>query len=295
MPKERFHLFIADEYLRSFKAGSRIPGLPRAERIAFFLGAVSPDIFFYDLPTFALGKLGDRLHDLMNRDGLAPIQYWLSRPWIEVNPVSRETALAWALGFASHFLADALWHPIINDLDGSLDFCLGKGLSEINCHRFIESEMESFWLGRVGASKRYSEMLKEFASDEGLFGRISLIYGSFLAEVGLAPYPTAGRIRRCFVIQNLLLRLFSNPKLGRYRDRLLDARFGRYLGALIAPERPILFGESFRAPQTGGLVEAGRKACISDLFTDEPTRRYVTSLTARLSDFAGRLAQSPPS
>lgn len=298
MPKERFHLFIADEYLRSCKTGARPPGVLPAERLAFFLGAVSPDIFFYDLPAFALGKLGDRLHDLMDRDGLAPIRYWLSRPWIEVNRASRETALAWGLGFASHFLADALWHPIINDLDGSLDICLRKGLSEINCHRFIESEMESFWLGRAGVSNRYSEMLERFASDEDLFGRISLIYGNFLAEVGLAPYPPAGRIRRCFVTQNLLLRLFSNAGLGRYRDRLLDSRLGRYLGALVTPERPILCEASWKACATAvgaASEQAGRKACLTDLFSDEPMKKNITSLTARLSDFAGRLALSPPS
>ncbi|MFZ2445022.1 MAG: zinc dependent phospholipase C family protein [Syntrophobacteraceae bacterium] len=283
MPKERFHLLIADEYLRSRQSPGTLSGTLARERTAFFLGAVSPDIFFYDLPTFSLGALGDRMHGLMERNGIAPIREWLSGLARTGPGTVPEAALAWGMGFASHFLADALWHPVINELAGSLDFCSKKGLSAIGCHRLIESEMEAFWLPRKGDPGAYAGLLERFGADSGLLGGISSIYRDFLGAAGLGPLPSVARIRRCFIIQNLLLRLFSNRKLGEFRDRLLDARFGRGLGALVVPTKPVL--------PSGPL---SRVPADRDPFSDDFMEKRLTSLIARLSDLAERLSLSPP-
>ncbi len=122
MPKERFHLYLADELLNRC-AGSlpsneihSPPAHPPAP--AFSIGAISPDIFYYDLPSFSLSSLGNALHVLINREGIAIISAWIAQTSSPHKTAHASTVL-WGLGFACHFLTDALWHPVINELSGS--------------------------------------------------------------------------------------------------------------------------------------------------------------------------------
>jgi len=279
MPKERFHLFLADEYLNSGKAPALLTGHLKDEHLSYFLGAVSPDIYFYDLPTFSMNRLGDRLHRFMEREGLSAIKDWLSKSAGAVP----KAGFAWGMGFASHFLADEIWHPVINGLAQSLEFCGKKGLSALGCHRVIESELESYWFKRMGAPDGYVGYLRRYAAQKERLGAISSIYRGFLVHAGLEPMPTEARIRRCYLNQNFLLRLFANPLLRGQRDRLLAMRSGRYLGSLIVPDRPVLpYGPLFRVPAE------------RDPFSDEFMDEGLTSLKLRLADFAERLSPFLP-
>ncbi len=239
MPKERFHLFLADELVESCEDIPPIDEIngraARPQGTAFFIGAISPDIFYYDLPSFSLSPLGDALHGLMDREGISPI-----REWIAQTRASRKSSVLWALGFACHFLADAAWHPVIDALSISIDYCVGKGLSKIECHRLIESEIEALWLPRSRAPERYSDLLRDFRKDRGLLFETASIYRGFLDFAGLGAGVSEARILRCYMSQNLLLRLFANRMLGRKRDSLLNLPAARYLGSLITPARPVL-------------------------------------------------------
>ena len=279
MPKERFHLLLADRFIKSSKCPAPLAGALERERLVYFTGAHSPDIFFYDVPTFSLNTLGDRLHAFMELEGLSPLESWLSSLGRDIP----EPALAWGLGFASHFLADALWHPVINNLAGNLDFCRGHGLSAIGCHRLIESEMEAFWLPRPGNADSYLGFLEKISKERDRLGEISSFYRQFLDSAGLGPLPSAQRIRRCFLKQNFLLRLFAWPVLGGFRDRLLKVRPGRYLGSLAVPLQSVLQSELSRVP-------ANR-----DPFSESFMEEGFTSLASRLGDFAERLSPFPPS
>jgi len=280
MPKERFHLLMADQYLKSAPKPGEVDAVIGADRLAFFLGAISPDIFFYDLPFFSLGRLGDRLHALMEREGLEPVLNWIVKEESSVP----EARTAWALGFASHFLADAIWHPIINDLGRSLPFCREMGLTAMDCHRLIESEMEAFWLPRKDAPRGYVGLLRGFVADGGDIARISVIYRRFLESAELGPLPSVNRILECYLKQNMMLRIFSSAALAGLRDRLLRLRFGRYAGSLIVPARPFL-----------PSVLASRVPTNRDPFSDDFMDNGFTSLAARLTGFAERFAPFPPS
>lgn len=247
--------------------------------MAFLLGAISPDIFFYDLPFFSLSRLGDRLHALMEREGLNPIQRWMT-----AEKRSAPDAVAWGLGFASHFLADAIWHPIINDLSNSIPTCGGMRLRGPDRHRLIESEMEAFWLPKKSTPQRYVSLLKEFGANRKRIAHVSDIYHGFLDFNSLEPSPSRDGIYKCYIKQNLMLRIFTAPPLARRRDILLRRRFGRYLGSLVVPLRPFMHLE------LPSRVPANR-----DPFSDALMNSGFTSLETQLSDFARRLAPSLPS
>lgn len=276
MPKERFHLYLADKVLQRCAGSlplnefySRIihPAKSAPDRMPdpeFFIGAISPDIFFYDLPSFSLSVLGDRLHDLMDREGISVIYEWLSQT-LSPNETAGAGSALWGLGFACHFLIDAVWHPVIDELSGRRPkgtCSAGRKLSEIQCHRLLESELEALWLAGSAASEKYDELLEDFRKDRGRLFEIASYYRRFLEFAGgagldpaysrpAAPDRTSSgfasnsgvsekRIVKCFLNQFFLLRLFANRTLGRQRDRMLSFPPTRFLGALITPPRPAL-------------------------------------------------------
>ena len=246
MPKERFHLYLADELLNRC-AGSLPPDeihspptCPRSP--AFFIGAISPDIFFYDLPSFSLSSLGNALHDLMDREGISIISDWIAQTSSPLKTAHASTVL-WGLGFACHFLVDALWHPVINELSRARhvrDYIGVKRLSEIECHRLLESELEALWLAGSPTPQRYDELLEDFKRDRGRLIEIASCYRRFLEFTGLSAGVSDRRIVKCCLCQNVLLRLFANRMLGRKRDRLLSLPPTRALGALVTPVRTVL-------------------------------------------------------
>jgi hypothetical protein len=304
MPKERFHLYLADELLNRC-AGSLPPDEirsppARSRSGAFFFGAISPDIFYYDWPSFSLSSMGNALHELMHRAGISIIYDWIaqtSSPNRRTEhgarrsedrspssvfrlPFSANTVL-WGLGFACHFLVDALWHPVINELSGSRlvrDFMGVKRLSEIECHRLIESEHEALWLARSRTPARYDELLEDFKRDRDLFLEVASCYRGFFEFTGLSAGVSEKRIVKCCLWQNFLLRLFASRMLGRRRDLLLSLPPIRALGALVTPVRPVLPAFfSHALPQD--------RNPFSDYFMEQA----LTSLEAHLCALAKRL------
>lgn len=282
MPKEGFHLFLAQKLIDL--CGGTIPAPVMRERQAFFFGSLSPDLFFYDFPTFSQSALGNSMHCLMERSGIAPIEEWIvhnSKTESAAAPGSgTDRRLAWALGFASHFLADDLWHPVINELSGSLGFCVEQRLSEEDCHRLLESEMEAFWLGRAGMGCFYAPLLNRFREDREWLLEIASYYREFLRFAGLEGAPPEKKILQCCLKQNFLLRLFANPVLRKRRDRLIFFRPARYIGALVVPEGPML---------------SGRLSGERDLFSEEFMEKRLISLKTRFSELAERLGPFLPS
>jgi hypothetical protein len=246
MPKERFHLYLADELLNrcagSLPLNEILCPSARPGGLAFSIGTISPDIFFYDLPSFSLSSMGDALHDLMDREGISIISEWIAQTCSPLK-TAHPTTVLWGLGFACHFLTDAVWHPVINELSGSRlvrDYSGVKRLSEIECHRLLESELEALWLARSPTPERYNKLLEDFERDRGRLFEIASRYRRFLEFAGLSAGVSERRIVKCFLWQNLLLRLFASRMLGRRRDRLLSLPPTRSLGALVTPVRPIL-------------------------------------------------------
>ncbi len=228
MPKERFHIYLADQLARLCE--TRPPVL--ADLPAFYVGSVSPDIFYYDLPHFSLSPVGDWIHGIE----ISTICDWISKEFEKGNL----EAGCWGLGFAGHFLADAAWHPLIEQLSEA-GLGLAQKLSTLESHRLLESEIEAFWFAKYSGTPRNNPVRTDFLGNrEGLL-RIASHYASFLEFSG-GPQRRVSekRIARCFLWQNFLLRLFANKTLGRRRDLLLAFAPTRSLGVLVAPSRPML-------------------------------------------------------
>ena len=248
MPKERFHIYLAERLVRECEFRPPIS----LDRAAFFLGAVSPDIFYYDLPLFSLSPLGDWIHCLLDRCGIGIIFDWIAKRPIDA---ANGPAISWGLGLACHFLVDALWHPLIEELSAAGLGEVYRGaerLSLIERHRLIESEIEAFWLPKTSGDRLSDSVSLDFGGKWDRLLATASHYRSFLEFAGFAgqggfssaPVPGAGlsrgRIAWCLLCQNFFLKLFANRTLGGKRDQLLSFGPTRFLGALLAPAHPML-------------------------------------------------------
>jgi hypothetical protein len=280
MPKERFHLFIADRYLKTYE--KTIPSALQNQSAAFLLGALSADIFYYDLPFLAETPLGDALHVLFEEDGIEPVRNWLVSTLCvqrsDKGSPSCERKLAWGLGLACHILTDALWHPEIDRQSHHLEFCQDKGLGFLDCHRLIESEHEALWLGQSKASDTYTNILRSFRKQRDWLREMASFYREFLDSAGLKP-PTEEKVQKCYRDQNFLLRLFANRRLGMRRNIILDFPPTRFIGALITPTHPVLpaiFSNKF-PPQ-------------ANLFSAQFLEKAFISLAAPLTELSEQLS-----
>jgi hypothetical protein len=345
MPKERFHLYLAGEVLtecRQYLPSEVYRGVAWRRDLSYYIGAISPDIFFYDLPFFSMSPLGNALHDLVGRWSVSIISDWIIRTSSSTSgmtnsisearpPASGESAvrrypssLSWGLGLATHFLADAIWHPTIEELSrsGSLmeaaltqpgakqasrmlprfPFTMKRPgricRTETDCHRLIESEIEALRLPGSAAAQEYNELLRELVRDRGRLLEIASFYRGLIEftgllaedevpdrprmQAGVSPYMRDDvlerRIVRCFVIQNLLLRLFANRTLGRLRNRLLS--LWPFLAALVTPERPFL-------PESLSRVLPDECNPLSEHFFE----RSLAYLDLEFCEFAQRLSR----
>ncbi len=232
MPKERLHLLLADQSLQVLTSLLGSSPLSEDHKFAYFLGAVSPDALFYDLPSFRLSSLGSALHRLEGELCLPFLVSVLREGGKEPSP---ET-LAWVLGVASHFLADADWHPIIEKLsDPDAVFCRTFKLSRTQCHHWLESELEGCWLSRIGPADGYLPVLKQFAGSNGTSENCIRYFRMLLRRLGLKDVPGEKKIGRCLFWQALLLYQFSLASWARWQRPLLKAGPTRSLGALIVP------------------------------------------------------------
>ncbi|MGC9196901.1 MAG: zinc dependent phospholipase C family protein [Syntrophobacteraceae bacterium] len=247
MPKERFHIFLAERLIKESDCARPV----WIDLDAFFIGAVSPDIFYYDLPFFSLSPLGDRLHSLVQSEGICLIFDWLSKI-----PFERANAqpISWALGFICHFMVDALWHPLIEQLskEGLCTVYSGaKRLSTMERHRLIESELEAYWFAKACEGQKKDYLPPDFSGRQDRLLEIFSPYRSFIdfasrrahdnpASPLTWPKLSEKRIAHCFLHQRFLLRLFANKTAAKARDPLLSFSPTRFLGALIVPARPLL-------------------------------------------------------
>ena len=232
MPKERLHLLLADQSLQVLTPLLSSLPLSEAHKLAYFLGAISPDALFYDVPFCRLSSLGTAFHRLQGESCL-PFLESVLREWR--NELSPE-ATAWILGVASHFLTDGIWHPIIEKMSGpDTVFCRAFELSGAQCHHWLESELEGCWLSRIGPADGYLPLLKQFASKNKTRETCIRCFRMVLVRLGLKEVPDEKKIGRCFFWQALLLYQFSLASWARWRKLLLEAGPTRSLGALIVP------------------------------------------------------------
>jgi hypothetical protein len=251
MPKERFHMLLAQESLRLLSSSCEQSGLDDRHQFSFLIGSIFPDVLFYDLPFFALSPLGTALHGLEVERILA-----LSRIWLEERRAVHDPCLAgWLLGLASHCLADGFYHPSIVALSSPpCHSCRKLGLSERDCHHWLESELEGYWLSLLGPSSGYSELLDRFREEARGSGRYVGYFRELLHRTGLGADVREERIARCLFWQTSLLKEFAKAGWARCKPWLLKTRVFRYLGSLIVPHRAVK--SSAPAPLIEGAISS---------------------------------------
>ncbi|MHC1743261.1 MAG: zinc dependent phospholipase C family protein [Syntrophobacteraceae bacterium] len=231
MPKERHHLLLADEALKSLTRSGALRPFSLQERHAYWLGALWPDHLFYDLPTFTMKRVGRALHVLERPGGLSLLKSWIGNQ----DDISGE-AEAWVLGLTCHFLADHYWHPAINRFcRPPFAPCAARGLTPGDCHHYIESNLEAVWLDRRGPSDGYLALLAGLPTEGPLVDALIPRFHSLLdaLEAPLLPHPR--RLKRCLRWQNRLMRLFAQDSLAKKRRLLLRYRSTQPLGVLVVP------------------------------------------------------------
>jgi hypothetical protein len=277
MPKERFHILVADETLKRIESTGTQTFLSEEERLAYLLGSISPDVFFYDLPTFGFSRLGGCLHRFEGEVGAAFFKAWLREEGRSIPSDMR----AWMMGFVSHLLTDAFWHPHIRAFsDPPSSICNGYRLSSRCCHHWLESELESHWLTLMGPPDRYASLLRRFWKTTHVKARYVSYFRKFLLRADFEEAPGEARIRRCLFWQVLLMRQFAHPLWANWRLWLLGKKKANYLGALIVPTH--ITAVQRAAPP----LEVYRKA--AHLFEPALMAKAISSLSSRLTELPVR-------
>jgi hypothetical protein len=236
MPKERLHLLLADLTLQRLDSLTGRRHDAGRWKTAFLQGSISPDSLFYDLPYLKLSAVGGRLHGLMkpSQNNAMPEPM---RGLLEKHESVRN--FPWLLGMAHHFMVDNLWHPLINGYADLRDTpCRTMGLGWRECHHWLESELESFWLSRWGFSDGYLPFLRLLKRDAPFRKSVGEAYAELLKELRMDPAPTAKEISRCSSLQIRLMLEFARPAWARLKEMLLSMDATKYVGALIAPRYP---------------------------------------------------------
>jgi hypothetical protein len=256
MPKERLHILLADESLSLLRDLRPCSDL---DREAYLLGAICPDLFFYDLPSFNLGRVGRRLHRL---EGEAAVDFFVA--WMQEQEGALEPFIkSWMLGFVGHLLADGLLHPSINGFCRL--FSEDLKLNASSCHHWLESELESHWLATIGPADGYLPLLKRFGRQNGKIAKCLDCFRAFLMRMEATEIPSAHDIHRCLVLQTRLLRIFAASIWEKPRAWLLRSGFGAPMGALLVPPKAAfclqmneLSRGSMKTPRLGEMQELCR-------------------------------------
>lgn len=234
MPKERLHLLLADEALRLLETASTGPPLDGSSRSAYMLGSIGPDTLFYDIPSLKLHRTGNAYHYLQDEAvGLPFFKSWLTEERDRLTTDEK----AWILGFAGHLIMDGVWHPQIDRLTVAGP-CIDMGGGPRNCHHWVESELEGFWIAEVGPKDGYIPLLAHLGAENNL-GYMRL-FRRFMQRAGIANPPSIDRLAKCVIWQTRLLRGFATKAAGRLKPILAKSEAGRYPASLTIPLKPIL-------------------------------------------------------
>lgn len=223
MPKERFHLLMADEALRVLNVLNGRVLFDAKDHLAYFLGAILPDAFFYDLPRFTLPPVGKCVHRYQGETGLE-----LCKLLLEEDGKHLSTDLqAFILGITTHLVVDGFWHPFIYQYsDLNARFGGRIKLSTQSYHYWLENQLEAFWLPILGPGDEYNLILREFRKEPERYGKYIRYYRDFLMEVGCTKIPKEKRIRQCLFWQTSMLNMVAYSRHAKRQSRLFIHRIG---------------------------------------------------------------------
>ncbi len=188
MPGPYAHLTLV-HVLQSRVASGGIPGLDPHVQPAValspsycYLGAFAPDCSYFAFAAPGHVEWGDRIH---KRGAMAVVRAAARRVHGEPDALRRRQGLAWVLGFASHVVADAVVHPIVNAIAGdyyeSAENARKHKECELHQDTYIYQELELDVIGRAAMMKEIAAGCSE--GGRGLNPWIAALWRDSLVEV----------------------------------------------------------------------------------------------------------------
>lgn len=278
MPKERHHILLADRSLAMLETTGQAGGIAGSS-FSFFLGAIQPDSLFYDFPSGSLSGLGAVMHG-KEGDAVLPVVEGILKGR---TGVMDEDFRWWIAGLTTHFLADGYWHPaIMRSCDERAPLRETFGFSERECHHWLESELEGYWVARWGPEGGYLGFLRQVLSG----GNSDILpcceyFQEVITEMGMgSPVPTAMRLRRCLFWQAASLFLLTTPAFARYKPMFLRKRSLRFLGSLMV---------SMKSPPPERANRPHQAVPVLDeIFTEDFFLSSAGFIASRISSLAAR-------
>ena len=259
MPKERSHLLIAGEILGQLK-NEPLQQLINRHAAAYYLGAIVPDLKNYDLFGRAeFSHVADFIHDLVETKNSGLIFQMLSELKQKAN--FSEEIMVFILGYITHAVSDAVFHPLIFYFTGNLyDPDPRERARSLASHFYFETILDLALFRSAGKKLADFSPAKLCQTTPAHRHGIFRYFARILAEVcGEDQEKLYRAMNRSFPLFLRLSSWFPRP-LFYYLARLVNlvslGRLRKYIGAFHPPRAKFLnplFSEAieFKHPITG--------------------------------------------
>lgn len=230
MPKELTHILIAQEIF-ALISGSRQKLLAHAlekNQSAFYLGAIVPDAFSYDVAPKrkipeGYGKVSNALHlkNMAHNDQMAVTLFNA----IRVNPVKWPLKVAFATGIVTHTVSDRVFHGVINHYTKEWG---QSGSLAIATHRQLETMIDMVMLQQLNLHQKDLQ-LENFvninAQAKDCLFRFYLEH--MIGDKALLHPDLLNAFNRAYAQQRLFLKLFRIKGLYHIMNLLNSLSAGR--------------------------------------------------------------------
>lgn len=131
MPREAMHWYIAQQAL---EASTSMPFV--IDRNAYFLGAMAPDAGYFYLEGRGDTTFPERLHGKDGEDTWEPVRIGCTR-------IKNDRQKSFLLGYMSHVITDAIFHPAIYYITGNYyDADATRRYAAVKNHRLLETKLD---------------------------------------------------------------------------------------------------------------------------------------------------------
>ncbi len=212
MPKELTHILIAQDVVKELKGSGQqqLGQVIMGNLSAFYLGAIIPDAFFYDvIPFCKIPRNRARIvRTLHSKESLENDQKAVSFfDYIGANPHVWPLALAFATGIVTHTVSDRIIHRVIDHYTRTWG---QVGSLAIASHRQIETLIDMVLLQRSRQHPRNFGLERRTALDQPTRDCLFRFYlGHLIGDKSTLPICLLKALKRAHAQQLLFLKLFT--------------------------------------------------------------------------------------
>lgn len=212
MPKEMTHILIAQDVVKQLKgSGQQLLALVLEKNFsAYYLGAIIPDAFFYDVISFRKIRqdclqISRALHlkETLKNDQKA-VSFFDD---IGAEPHVWTSALAFAAGIVTHTVSDRIIHGVIDHYTTSWG---ERGSIAIASHRQLETLVDMVLIQQSGRHTRDFRLDSLTNVDHPTRDCLFRFYlGHLIQGNNTLPFCTLKALKRAYAQQHLFLKLFT--------------------------------------------------------------------------------------